>query len=332
MKNVFKSLLVSGVLLSLPSIAIADIKLYGLIDLNVGSYKESGGIRENDVASGRLLTSYWGISGEDKINPNLTSFFMLESFFRADEGATGRFAGDVMYARNSLIGLKGEKWGMLRLGRMGTSMFTHTAMYNPFSASFGFSPVLRNYFQGGVGRVSGDTGWSNSINYTTPNISGVTLTLHHQFKEGEQRANQSAALNYTGERLAVGLVAQKVRSAFTKSSEDTWQLGASYDLEWMKLFAQYGESKEKATATVNANTKDRIYQAGVSVPINQDLVMFSYSQARTTGAYQLRREFLSLGYSHRLSARTDVYSMLMADKKTAHNIAPTVAIGIRHAF
>lgn len=332
MNKLFKSVVLTGALLSAPSIALADVKLYGLIDLNVGSYKESGGIRENDVASGRLTTSYWGISGEDKINSNLSSFFTLESFFRADEGATGRFAGDVMYARNALLGLKGDKWGMLRLGRMSTSMFIHTSAYNPLAASFGFSPVLRNYFQGGVGRVSGDTGWSNSINYTTPKLGGFTLTLHQQFKDGDQRANQSAALNYTGERLAVGLVAQKVRSAFTKSSEDTWQLGASYDLDWIKLFAQYGESKEKATLTPNANTKDRIYQAGVSVPINKDLIMFSYSQARTTGAYEQRREFLSLGYSHRLSTRTDVYAMLMADKKTANSMAPTAAVGIRHSF
>ncbi|MCQ9617906.1 porin [Paenalcaligenes niemegkensis] len=326
------TLLIGSLMLGLTGTANANLSMYGLIDLNVGSYKESGGTRENDVASGRFKTSFWGIKGEDKINDNLSSFFMLEGFFRADEGAAGRFEGDVMYARNSLVGLKGDKWGMLRIGRMGTSMFINTATYNPFADSFGFSPMLRNNFQGGIGRISGDTGWSNSINYTTPSAGGVVLTLHHQFKDNDQRANQSAALNYTGDRLAAGIVVQKVRSVFNEGSEDTWQVGASYDIDWMKFFAQYGESREKSTATVNANTKDHIYQAGVSVPVNQDLLMFSYSQARTTGAFTERREFLSLGYSHTLSARTDLYSMLMADKKAGYSVTPTFAVGVRHAF
>ncbi|HLS42493.1 MAG TPA: porin [Paenalcaligenes sp.] len=333
MNKTLTALLVSSALLSAPGLASASsVKLYGLVDLNVGSYKESGGQRENDVASGRMRTSYWGLSGEDKISDNLTSFFTLEAFFRADDGSSGRFDGDVMYARNAVVGLKGDKWGMLRVGRMAASMYINTVAFNPLADSFGFSPAVRNHYQGGIGRISGDTGWSNSINYTTPSVGGFSLTLHHQFKTGDQRANQSAMLSYKGERFAIGVVGQKVRSVFNQGSEESWQVGTSYDLDWMKLFAQYTESREKHSTTLNNNTKDRIYQAGVSVPVGKDLVMFSYSQARTTGAYTQRREFLSLGYSHRLSARTDLYSTVMADKKTSHSIAPTVAVGIRHAF
>ena len=333
MKKSLTTLLVSSALLSAPGMAsAANVKLYGLVDLNIGSYKESGGQRENDVASGRMRTSYWGLSGEDKINDNLTSFFTLEAFFRADDGTSGRFDGDVMYARNSVVGLKGDKWGMLRVGRMGSSMYINTVTFNPFADSFGFSPAVRNLYQGGVGRISGDTGWSNSINYTTPNVGGFSLTLHHQFKTGDDRANQSALLSYKGERFAIGVVGQKVRSVFNQGSETSWQVGSSYDLDWMKLFAQYTESREKHSNTINNDTKDRIYQAGVSIPVNKDLVMLSYGQARTTGAYTQRREFLSVGYSHRLSARTDLYSTLMADKKTSHSIAPTFAVGMRHAF
>ena len=76
--------------------AQSQVNLYGLIDLGLGSYKEAGANqpRQTKVESGKLTTSYWGMSGSEDLGNGLKAQFKLESFFRADGGDQGRFNGD----------------------------------------------------------------------------------------------------------------------------------------------------------------------------------------------------------------------------------------------
>jgi predicted porin len=310
--------------------AQSSVQVYGTLDIAVGSFKDAGGQRSTQVASGNMTTSYVGFKGSEDLGNGLQAQFTLESYLRNDEGAAGRYNGDNFWSRAANVALSGG-FGTVKLGRIGTPLFTNVLRHNPFGASFSFSPAIRTHFSY-TGKVSGDTAWNNAVEYATPNLGGFTGHVLVGAKEQSQGDNLSASLRYANQALSVGLVVQKVEVPFTRGSETTWQLGASYDLASVKLFGQYGRVRETQTPLVSANTTDRIAQLGLSVPVGNGAILASWGQARTTEAVQATRTFTSLGYDHRLSKRTDLYAVLMGDRWTSRENGGSVGFGIRHAF
>ena len=308
----------------------SSVQLYGLIDAAVGSFKDTGGARSTQVSSGNLTTSYFGFKGREDLGGGLYSFFALESYFRGDTGEGARYTGDSLYSRAAFVGL-GSDIGALRLGRVGTPLFTNTLVYNPLASSFAFSPSIRNIFGAGA-RVAGDSGWNNAVAYTSPTVAGLTANLIYGMREAAQGANVSAALQYTAGAFSVGLVGQQVKVPFKSGEETTWQIGSYYDFSVVKLFGQYTRVSETATATTTANTRDNVAQLGVSVPLGAGALLASWSEARTSGSVAYDRSFTTVGYDYRLSKRTDVYAMAMTDKRSDLSRGNSVGIGMRHVF
>lgn len=307
-----------------------SVQIYGVIDAAAGSFKDAGGDRSSQLSSGNMTTSYFGFRGREDLGGGLYAGFTLESYFRGDTGAPGRYTGDSFFSRASNVGIGGQ-WGLVSLGRIGTPLFLHTLAYNPFGGSFSFSPAIRNTFQT-TGRIAGDSAWNNAVGYKTANLSGFTGTLLYSLKETAHGPNTSAALQYIGNAFSVGLVAQKVEVPFSSGDQTTWQLGSYYDFGPAKVYGQYNRVRTSDTAATGANTRDGIAQVGVSVPVGVGSVLASWSQARTRGALDIERTFATLGYDYRLSKRTDVYAMVMGDHRTAVSNGSTFAVGIRHAF
>lgn len=307
-----------------------SVQIYGVIDAAAGSFKDAGGSRSSQLTSGNLTTNFFGFKGREDLGGGLYANFTLESYFRGDTGASGRYNGDNYFSRASNVGLGGG-FGQVLLGRIGTPLFLHTLAYNPFGGSFSFSPAIRNTFQT-TGMIAGDSAWNNAVGYKTPNFQGVTGTLLYSFAETAHGPNTSAAVQYIGNAFSIGLVGQKVEVPFTAGDQTTWQVGSSYDFGYVKAFGQYNKVHDTATGLANANTHDNIGQLGVAVPVGLGNVLASWSEAKTTGALTYNRTFATLGYDYRLSRRTDVYAMLMGDHRTAMSSGSTVAVGIRHAF
>ena len=53
---------------------------------------------------------------------------------------------------------------------------TSTINFNAFGDSFGYSPSVRHIYTSNT--VTGDSGWSDSVLYTTPNMGGFTGTFN----------------------------------------------------------------------------------------------------------------------------------------------------------
>lgn len=313
-------------------------QIYGIADISVGSFKESGGKRTEQVISGRMATSFLGFRATEDLGGGLQAIVTLEHFLRLDNGEAGRFAGDSFWSRNANVGLRGD-FGLVRLGRIGTPLFVNTLSYNPFLDSFGYSPAIRTIYQGGIGKLSGDSGWNNAVGYSSPKFGGFSGNLLVAAGEGAgEGPNVGGSLQYAAGPLSVGVAAQKVQTAFSSGEETAWQLGAAYDFGAVKVFGQVGRIKEDdtrvgAVAAAGAGTRDRTLQAGVSVPVSAaGKVLASYGEAKTTGARDSKRSFTSVAYDHQLSKRTDVYAVVMFDKLKGQDRAATSAVGIRHAF
>jgi predicted porin len=333
--------------------AQSSVSLYGQVDEWVGATKFPGGDRAWNVGGGGMSTSYWGMKGSEDLGNGYKAIFTLESFFRAQNGQYGRFQGDTFFARNSYVGIQGPI-GTFTAGRLTTQLFVSTILFNPFVDSYTFSPMVYHVFLG-QGTfptyttdqgVTGDSGWNNSVQYTTPDFNGLSGSAMYSFGNtaGDGRSKKYSAqfLYFHGPFAATG-VYQYVNfnntpgdlptsNAFTIpgfKSQSVAQLGATYDLKYVKFFAQYMYTKNDIEPTsFHVNTG----QGGVTVPLGPGMVMASYVYSRSNGGLDQTHKSWAVGYDYPLSKRTDVYAAYLNDKYTSMSTGDTFGVGIRAKF
>jgi predicted porin len=317
--------------------AQSAVSIYGLMDMSAGQFQNAGTQKVWKADSGNMTTSFIGFKGTEDLGGGLKARFQIEHFLRADTGAAGRFNGDAFWARNAFVGLQGA-FGATSLGRNTTPLFVSTLIFNAIGDSFGFSPSIRQLFtpNTGLGMLPffGDTGWNNSIAYNSPNHDGLSFNLLANLGEGAAGAtgkNLSGNVLYFSGPLALTGAWQQVKNgAFGTpagwKSQDSWQFGASYDLQVAKLYGQYTSVKTKATA----NTDTKIYGFGASIPVGAGKLLAQYGNARADlGATETSNKTLTVGYDYNLSKNTDVYAILVNDKVTGASTGNTLAAGIR---
>jgi predicted porin len=310
--------------------AQAQVSLYGLVDLGIGSYREAGlnQTRQTRVESGKLTTSYWGMSGGEDLGNGLRAQFKLESFFRADGGEQGRFNGDPQFARTASVGLSHADWGSVNLGRNTTALFASTLSFNALGDSFGFSPSIRHHFGAGQNAVSGDTGWSDSIAYASPVLgSGWRLGAAMAARESSNGGNWSLSVGYANGPLAASLVLQDVEKDGSSPVADTRtrQVGAAYDFGPAKLFGLYSTVENRSDGS-----ERRLTGVGARVPLGQGALVAQWG--RNDADQGADRDTLSVGYLYPMSRRTELYGVLMQDRLEGRPAGSAFAAGMRHRF
>lgn len=309
--------------LSTTASAQSSVSLYGLIDLSIGRSQNPGGIATKGVDSGKMTTSYWGVKGTEDLGGGLKAQFAVEGFMRADTASAGRFDGDPFWARNAYVGVDGG-FGSVTLGRNTTSLFVQTLIFNALGDSFGFSPAIRHYFTSGT--VTGDTGWADSVRYALPRMGGFSATLMAAAGENNGGRNVGASALYFSGAFGGGFAWQKVKKGATVQDSTSWQLAASYDLKSVKLFGQYGNVENDST-TIDYD----ILGLGATMPVGASgTARLQWGQIKPeTGA---KRTTLSLGYTHNLSKRTELYGVFMNDKLSNLGSGNNYSVGVRHRF
>jgi predicted porin len=315
-----------GALLTLGAAAAhaqGTVTMYGLFDASFGKSKSPGGTATTVVDSGNMSTSFYGIKGSEDLGGGLTAMFAMESFFRGDVGGAGRFPGDAYWARSSYVGLSSGA-GTVTLGRNTTSLFVNTLIFNAFGDSFGYSPVIRQTFiSGGATQVSGDTGWNDSIKYSSPGFGGLSFTAHVAAAETNGGKNYGMSALYFGGPFAAGFAWQSVKKGAPQTT--AWQLGGSYSFAPVKLYAQYGNSDNK---TIDNTSK--LLALGGDWTLGAGKVLLQWSKLSPDVGGDLKT--MSVGYDHQLSKRTDVYGVLMNEKKTGVGSGSSYGVGVRHRF
>ncbi|MDO9202469.1 MAG: porin, partial [Hydrogenophaga sp.] len=241
-------------LTALSAQAQSTVTAYGLLDLSVGSTKAPGGTSTTAVDSGKMTTSFIGFGGSEDLGGGLSAVFKMEGFLRVDTGDQGRFTGDTTWARTASVGLSHKQYGTLTAGRNTTALFVSTLLFNAFGDSFGYSPSIRHYFVGAPSIVSGDTGWSDSLAYSSPTISGFRFGAAMATKANNATTsnggNWSMNLGYGSGPLSASVVIQDVKKDLETGPHPdtrTVQLGGAYDFGVAKGFLQYGEVKNNTT-------------------------------------------------------------------------------------
>jgi predicted porin len=338
-----------GLLAAQSAHAQSSVQLYGQVDEWVGATKFPGGDRAWNVGGGGMSTSYWGLKGSEDLGNGYKAIFALESFFRAQNGNYGRFQGDTFFARNSYVGIQ-SPLGTVTTGRLTTQLFVSTILFNPFVDSYTFSPMVYHVFLG-LGTfptyttdqgVVGDSGWNNSVQYTTPDFNGLSGSAMYSLgnQAGDDRSKKYSAqfLYFHGAFAATG-VYQYINfnnspgdlTSFIPGykSQSVAQVGASYDLKYVKFFGQYMYTKNDIdVGTFHVNTE----QGGVTVPLGTGTVMASIAYSRSNGGLDQTHRSWALGYDYPLSKRTDVYAAYLNDHYTSMSTGDTFGVGIRAKF
>lgn len=326
-----------------------SVKIYGTVDAWVGSTKPIGAAASQQyMHSGGWQTSYWGLSGSQELGQGLRAVFALESFFRVNTGETGRFNGDEHFSRSAYVGLEGQ-WGRLTLGRNTTPYFSSVVTTNPFAGSFGFGPSIYHTYMGNgsVGApLLGDSSWSNSVAYTSPNLQGFKLrALYARGNSNAPNTDTQAgaykwggSLSYDKGPVTATLALQQLN--FSRYSGDmvTRQnkqrallIGVTYDFGGVKLYGQLQQIDNRGGALQNLRVRGG--QAGAAIAVRgQDRILLSYAYSRSTGVSNETRNTWALGYEMRLSKRTQLYASYFADQVNVVGHGRNVGIGIRHTF
>jgi predicted porin len=326
--------------------AQSTVTAYGLLDVAAGQFQVAGGAKVKRLDSGNFSTSYIGFRGTEDLGGGLKVNFALESFLLVDAGTAGRVNGvDGFWGRNANVGISGG-FGSVRFGRMGPPLFVSSLLFNSFGDSFGYSPTIRQYYNAPYGTpLVGDSGWNNSIGYSSPRFGGLSGNVQVAAGEGAATSrgpNWGANLVYFGGPLGFTAAWQKVQSqgtlgrgisAFPGFSDQTaYQFGGSFDAKFAKFFVQYGVIETSATAKV----KVKNINLSASMPVGTTgafLAAYGMGSIQTAGsALKPESDMITLGYTHSLSKRTELYGIFMSDKYTGRSTGTTLAAGMRHRF
>lgn len=313
--------------------AQSSVKVYGLLDLGLGYSKAAGStVSQTSVDSGKMTTSYYGIGGTEDLGGGLSAQFKLEGFLRADTGEQGRNSTDMQFARAANVGLSHKDYGTLTVGRAATALYATLLKFNAFGDSFGYSPTIRHYFGSGQAAVTGDNGWSDSINYSSPSFSGFTFGGAWASKEDSSGGlsnggNWSVNASYSDGPWAAALVVHDVKKDGTAAVNDTHttHVSGSYDFGVAKVFLQYGEVEN------NTTLNDRkLTDLSVRVPYGKGAFIAAWGKNNPdTGA---TRTTTSAGYVYPLSKLTDLYAVGMRDKLDGSSSGYSYSAGMRLRF
>lgn len=334
-----------------PAMAQTSVTVSGLVDAYAGSMRNVGDTSSQSVLnSGGMTTSWFGFKGSEDLGSGVKAKFALTSFFQSDTGRQGRFPGDTLWSRDANVGLSGN-FGAISLGRDLAPQFLPSILFNPFGDSYNFSPlilqmdvpVFNSTGLAWTNAVQGDTGWSNEIIYSTPNVGGLTANIHYQFGEfaGDSgKHNVGANALYFNGPLALTAFYHNVQVNNPVAAapggiqglaarQTAWMLGGSYDLSKAKLFATYGRTSHDIDFT------DKTLSLGASIAAGPGKVLAAWAQTKRSSAaagMDLKRNTASVGYDYDLSKRTDLYAIYMNDRVTNLSNANSLGVGVRHRF
>lgn len=343
----------------------ADVKIYGLIDYgmkydqtNTTQYDYEAHLPEKEkentysLNSGLINGSRFGIKGSETIHENLKVYFTLENGFDADTGSLS--TDDTLFSRQAIIGLD-TQIGQFEFGRTGALVSGNSGgifanRVSPFGITWQEAQSSQ-VLSGSVGaRVD------NGIRYESPAWAG--LQFYAQYSNGisgddavpSQEKERYVALGSSYKKGPVYLVfvidrklnkeAGIDNNSFQGPDYTTFNLGGSYQLDTVKLFAgyQYGDGvprvgkitsslKGSQTETENVNiigykTHALVFGANIDVgagtlkvatgyvhgdrdyrKLRKDKNSIQYTYDHSVTGYQF-----ALGYLYPLSKRTDIYA------------------------
>ena len=325
-----KKLLVTLMAMGLTSIAHAqtNITIYGTVD--TGLIKETG----SDVRMGSNEDSRIGFKGTEELGSGMKATFQLERRFNLNNGTkfSGNNALDVLQGADpdgedgvewqgaANVGLQGEAWGAVRLGRVNDIAIENFGALDPF-AYYGVGSAMGGY------NILYSEELANTIRYDSPSWAGfgfnLSYTLGHETHGAENRiyddyGNDGFGIGLKYDNGPLMLTANYDRLADSDKSW-LWNAGGAYTYQGFKVSVGYQSTKVKSAAMnvlsggdINADVDQKDWLVGLQYNTGPHTVKFSYNRGEVEShtEYDGKANKYSLGYTYDMSKRTSLYAMV----------------------
>ena len=243
MKKALQSIVLLGATTGVAQ-AATSVTLYGLVDGGIAYSqaklthegteflpKFTRVVRDVGMKNGILNGNRWGLKGTEDLGNGTSVIFKIESGFDLGDGKSKQ--GGSLFGRQAIVGLTGNSWGTLTLGRQHNVADDVVSGLDPFRTGVLFAGVTDGAFGG-----SPSARMSNSIKYMIPDLSG--------FKFG---------LAYSGTHNKVSLDGGKFLSETTRDTSNWMSTGLGYANGPIEAGVSYDRYRvDTRTVTTNAGT------------------------------------------------------------------------------
>ena len=300
--------LVSGV-----AYAQTNVTIYGIADAAY-TYSSQGGDKFSGIESGGRNGSRVGFRGEEALGNGLKTVFLYEF------GTTTDVSSGLGNTRLAYVGLAG-KAGTFTLGKQAAPSYLFLGRTNANDVTSVNPTNLMYDNTGGWAFTSMTTGgsarWDNSVAWSSPDWSGFNVRAIYSFGEkirdsyGDASTDASKVgigASYANGPLYLTAIYQGLLDDDGANTEgaDSYAIGGHYDFKVVKLFANYLHEKWD-----DSDVKHTLWSLGLGIPVSQaGTISLEYMQFRAKEYSDGKARGLGIGYEHKLSNRTIIYSAL----------------------
>jgi len=307
-----------GAAMAVPVVAMADVTVYGRAHVSVDFLDDGADYSETNLSSN---SSRLGFKGDHQINPDLKTFFQIEQQINFTSGSSDNKSVDFA-TRDTFVGLGGN-FGAVQVGRFDSPFKVARGPANLFGDQVG---DMRNLTRVGDGRF--DERYDNTIQYTTPTMSGFNAKLAYSMHEGvwaDDDANSdsvSLSLNYAGGPLEASLAYEKVdededalksNNDYFRGERDGFRAAAAYNLtDTFKLVGFYQTLDYDGKKTTSNATRDQLtsdtYGLGGEFKITSNTALKAMWMTRDSDAADNDADMWVVGVEHKLDKAVRVYA------------------------
>jgi predicted porin len=317
------------------------LQIYGRVNVTAERIETENSTVNNSNYELIDNSSRIGLRYKKELVPGNQILFQIESRVNLTDG------GDVLSSRDSYVGLAGDSWGTMRLGRtigpVYYATYDYISMHNHDTGTS--SDALF------AGTVFGNKGFmNNTLWYTSPKFGGVTIDAAFSLL-GERRVDPSmdqprhiglvasydagplhAAVSYANTENDRDLDTSP--GGVTASSATAWTIGGAYDFKFMVLGALW----ETAERDVLGGSVDSDYfRIAAMLPFAQHELHLNYGWVDADNSEGGKQ--WTLGYNFNITKATKVYAFYTTlDNDDNGNFTmggspktPTTAMGAKYS-
>ncbi len=305
--------LIAGGLLT-PALATADWTLYGRAHLSADILDDGADYNEFNLSSN---SSRLGFKGEREFREQLVAVFQIEQqvdFDTADDG------GLTLATRDTFVGLKGDDWGMLRIGKFDTPFKRARGDANFFGDRVG---DLRNLARSRAQTGRFDQRFNNSIHYRTPDFGGLTWDLQYSNETGDATTEDGApnkgystALNLDMGDLSGALAYEKQEDGAV--DPDAFRAVLAYSITPALRMAAFYQNSE----TTNGDEAD-VYGLGGQFRLTPSLRLNGHLFQLDSDLNEADASMYAIGLEYRVDSDLRFYGdVAMVDNDDASQLTP----------
>jgi len=326
---------------TMPANSASEVTLFGAIDVGYQYLRIKGHGTSNGLISGGQGASRFGLRGSEDLGDGLKANFMLDGGFNAMNG-TGSIPGRGVFNRSTWLGLSGN-FGEFRMGRQTLAAPDMTDIFGPFGSSYKLgglgSAINANTTPRGDNTIKFITpdlgGFQATASYSfdahlAQNKDGL-LRNDALSKDVKDRVF-SSAIGYGVEWWKVVAYYQQASLESGTSTNGVhhdvapreYGLGGKMSFGPTTIHAGWAQHRDAYIngvhpnnagqeavfrgGVVNGYTLGASYELGAGKLLGQVQLNAPNHNVRYGGERASKQKVYSLGYSHEISKRTNVYS------------------------